>query len=74
MNYNPPRRKCAAVNNTKQIQRSEERFDIRHGTGEFGVCPASFWFCFGPVFSHYATFPVFLNGNVYLVTLYVGSM
>ena len=26
--------------------------DIRHGDAEFGVCPAVFSSCFGPVFPH----------------------
>ena len=27
--------------------------DIRHGVGEFGICPAGFKPCFIPVFPHY---------------------
>ena len=30
--------------------------------------------CFGPVFPHYAPFPIFWNKNLYLVPLYAGSM
>lgn len=26
---------------------------------QFGVFPAAFWSCFGPVFPHYAPFPMF---------------
>ena len=55
----PKRKKCVAVNNVEKSWRSEERFDIRHGNAEFGVCPAGFRSCFGPVFPHSAPFPVF---------------
>jgi hypothetical protein len=33
--------------------RSEERIDIGRGDAEFGVCPAVFRSCLGPVLSHY---------------------
>ena len=36
--------------------------------------PAGFQSCFGPVFPHCAFFPLFWNDNVYLVSLFVGSM
>ena len=38
------------------------------------VSPDGFQSCFGPVFPHYAPFPMFWNGDVYPVPLYVGSM
>ena len=38
--------------------------EIRHRATEFGVCPAGFWSCFGPVFPHYAHFPQFWNGDI----------
>lgn len=38
------------------------------------VCPAGFWSCVGPAFSHYAPIPPFKNGNIYSVVFYVGSM
>ena len=39
---------------------------------QFGVCSAGFQSFFGPVL--YAPFPMFWNGNVYPMPLYVGSM
>ena len=63
----PKRKKCAAVSNAGRSWRSEEHFDIRRGDAEFGVCPAGFQSCFGPVFPHYAPFPTFWNDNVYPV-------
>jgi hypothetical protein len=42
-----------AVNKDGRIWSSEDCFDIGHKDAEFGVCPAGFWYCFGPVFSHY---------------------
>jgi hypothetical protein len=47
------RKKFVAVNKDEKSWRSEECFDIRHGDAEFGVCPAGFWSCCGPIFSHY---------------------
>ena len=35
------------------------------------VSPDGFWSCCGP---HYAPFPMFWNGDVYPVPLYVGSV
>lgn len=49
----PKRKKFIAVNKDERSWRSEEHFDIRHGDAEFGVLPAGFLSCFGPVFSHY---------------------
>ena len=39
-----------AVNKDERSWRSKEHFDIRHRDKEFGVCPAGFLSCFGPVF------------------------
>lgn len=39
---------------------------------EFGVHPVGSQSCFGPVPTHHAPFPVFWNGNVYPMPLYVG--
>lgn len=50
------RKKCVVVNKTVRSWRSKEYFDIRHGDTEFGVYPAGFWSCFGPVFPYYASF------------------
>ena len=49
----PKGKKFVAVNKDEKSWRSEEPFDIRHGDAEFGVCPAGFQACFGPVFPHY---------------------
>ena len=38
----PKRKKCIAVQKAEQSWKSEDRFDIRHGDGEFEVCPAGF--------------------------------
>lgn len=40
---------------------SEECIDIRHEDTDFGVCPAGFWSCVGPVFPYDALFPLFWN-------------
>lgn len=37
--------KCVAVNKAGRSQRSEERFDSRHGDAEFRVCPAGSLSC-----------------------------
>ena len=50
--WNQPKN-FVAVNKDKKNWRSEAHFDIRHGDAEFGVCPAGFQSCFGPVFPHY---------------------
>ena len=67
-------REVYVVNKAERGWRSEEHFDIRHGDAEFGICPTGFWFCFGPVFSHYVPLTPFWNGDVCPVLLYVGSM
>ena len=70
----PKRKKYMAANRTKRSWRSEEYFDNRHGDAEFGVCSVGFRSCFCLVFPHYAPFPTFWNGNVYILPLYVISM
>ena len=57
----PKREKCVAVNRAEKSGRSEEHFDTRHGDAEFGVCPACFWSCFGPGFSHLCSFSYILK-------------
>lgn len=49
-------------------------FDIRHGTTGFGIVPAGFLSCFGPVFPHTVSIIPFWNSNVYSTILQVGSM
>ena len=61
------RRKCVVLNKAEWNWKSEEHFDIRHGDAEFRVCPAGFQSCFGPVFPHYASFPIFWNSHIYTV-------
>lgn len=51
-----------------------KHFDITQEATEFWVCPAGFWSCFGLRFPYYASISPFWNGNMYLVSLYVGSM
>ena len=70
----PKRKKYVSVKKAERSWRSEEHFDIRLGDEEFGVCPAVFQFCFGPVYPHYVPFPVFWNTNVCFVPLYAGNM
>jgi hypothetical protein len=53
----PKREKCVAVNNAEKSWGSEEDSDIKHGDAEFGVFPAGFPSCFGPVFPHQVLFP-----------------
>ena len=69
--WNQPKKECIVENKAERRWRSEECFDIRHEDAEFGVCPAEFWSCFGPVFPHYAHFPQFWNGDVDSVPLEV---
>ena len=63
-----------AVNKAERNQRSEEHFDIRHGDAEFGICPAGFRPCCGPVFPCYAPSPPVRNGNVHPGLLSGGGM
>ena len=64
--------KTCFSNKTERSWKSEECFAIRHGDADFRDCTAVFQSFFGPVFPHYAPFPMFWNGNVYPVPLYVG--
>lgn len=45
-----------------------------HKELQFGVCPAGFGACFGPVFPHYSPILPCWNCSVCSVSLYVGSM
>jgi hypothetical protein len=47
------RKTFVAVNIGTRSWRYRECFYIRHGDTEFGICPAGFWSCFGPICSHY---------------------
>lgn len=49
--WNQPK-KFVEVNKDERGWRFEEDFD-RHGDTEFGIFPAGFLSCFGPVFPHY---------------------
>lgn len=42
----PKRKTCVAVNKDKRTWRPKERFNIRHGGAEFGVCATDFLSCF----------------------------
>jgi hypothetical protein len=70
----PKRKKCVTVSKEEKNWISEEYFDIGHRVAEFGVCPARFWSCFGPVFPHCASIPTLWNDNAYHMPLYVGNM
>ena len=67
---NQPKKK----NKAEMSWRSEEHFDIKHRDTEFGVCPAGFQSCFGPIFPHYLPFPSFWKSNVYPMPFYVGCV
>jgi hypothetical protein len=57
-------------------EKPSEIFGLRRGDTGFGVCSAVFWPHSDPAFSHHA-YPHLspcCNGNVYAVSLYVGSM
>lgn len=69
-----PAQEKVVVNKAERSWRAEEHFDLRHGDAEFGDGPAGFRFCFGPVFPRSAPFLLFWNGNIYYVSLSVGSM
>jgi len=43
----PRRKKFVAVNKNEKGVEFKDRFDIRHGNAEFGLCPADFLSCFG---------------------------
>lgn len=49
-------------------------FEKKETKVECGVCPLDFCSCFGQVFPWYAHFPAFWNGNVYPMSLYMGSI
>ena len=69
--WNQPKREThVAVNKAERSWGSE---DIRHGDADFGVCPAGFQSCFGPVFPHSAPSSIW-NNDVNPVLLYIGSM
>lgn len=60
------RKECVLVSRTERSLRPEEHVALRHGDTEFRICPAGFQDYFGPVFSHYTSFPPFWNGNIQL--------
>lgn len=68
----PKKKKGTAPNKAERSWRSEERFGISYGDAEFGVGPACFKACFGPVFS--VLISPFWHSSVYSVTLYVASI
>jgi hypothetical protein len=49
----PKRKKFVAVNKDESSWKSKKNNGVRHGDAEFGVCPAGFWSCFGPVLPYY---------------------
>ena len=59
----PKRKKYVAINKAERSWRSEERFDIRHGDAEFGVCPVDSPSCFLPGLPHRAPFPMSRDGH-----------
>lgn len=53
----PKRKKHAVLNKAEKSWRSKEHFGISRGDAEFGVCPACFKACFGPVSSKFPFLP-----------------
>jgi len=64
----PKRKKCVGVHELKG-DGDLKCLDIRHGVAEFGVCPAGFQTCFGPVFPHYGPLPIFLDWKCVTCTI-----
>ena len=52
----PRERSLPQSTKMKEMEICQECLDIRYGNAEFGVCPTSFWSCFGLVFPHYDIF------------------
>ena len=68
-----PRKKKYGIVKTEWNWKSEESFDIRHGDVEFGSCPAGFGLIFIQYFlTMLAHLPMFLNGNICTVPLFIG--
>ena len=62
------------VNKAERSWKSRERFDIRLGDAEFGVCPAAFCLVLVSYFLAGLPFLPFWYGNIYPVPLYVESV
>ena len=70
----PAQKRDSTVNKVDRSWRSKEHFDIIGGDTEFAVSPAGFQSYLSSAFPHCALFPMLWNGNVYSVSLYVGSL
>ena len=69
----PREKKYCIVNTTEWNWRSEESFDIPHGDAEFGSCPAEIGLALVQYFlTMLAHSPMFWNGNVCTVPLFIG--
>lgn len=71
---NKPKREKHVTGSKDRTAETSKPFDLVYQAKGFEVCPADFLVCFVPIFSLYVPFLPFLKGNVYSVTLYVGTI
>ena len=72
--WNQPKiKRHVATNKSEKSWKSEQHLEVTHEVTVFGVYPAGFHSCSGPVFLCYVPFHIFLNGNVSTVPLWCGK-